>query len=178
VSASCESVGISRASYYRAIAQPSTELSPAGDNPAVPSAMELSGGPAPAGHEITPAVPAVAAEPTCDPALAGPDLAPAIAAVTCDPAPAGPDLAPAAPAVAAEPTSDPAPACLDLAPVPAVPTEPTCDLAPAVHTRSLTVEERQSILDVLHSERFIDRAPAEVYHTLLDEGVYIMDPEN
>jgi putative transposase len=29
------------------------------------------------------------------------------------------------------------------------------------------------ILDALHSERFIDRAPAEVYYTLLDEGIYL-----
>lgn len=38
---------------------------------------------------------------------------------------------------------------------------------------ALSPEERQEILDQLHSERFIDRAPAEVYNTLLDEGVYL-----
>ena len=38
--------------------------------------------------------------------------------------------------------------------------------------RSLTVEERETVLDVLHSERFVDKAPHEVYATLLDEGVY------
>ena len=33
--------------------------------------------------------------------------------------------------------------------------------------------ERQELLDVLHSQRFVDQAPAEVYATLLDEGVYL-----
>jgi putative transposase len=35
------------------------------------------------------------------------------------------------------------------------------------------VGERQALLDVLHSQRFVDQAPAEVYATLLDEGVYL-----
>jgi putative transposase len=35
------------------------------------------------------------------------------------------------------------------------------------------LSERQNILDTLHSERFVDRAPAEVYNTLLEEGVYL-----
>jgi putative transposase len=39
--------------------------------------------------------------------------------------------------------------------------------------RELANEERQAILDVLHSERFVDRSPAEAFHTLIDEGVYI-----
>lgn len=39
--------------------------------------------------------------------------------------------------------------------------------------RALTAAERQVILDVLHSERFVDVAPAEVWATLLDEGVYL-----
>jgi putative transposase len=38
--------------------------------------------------------------------------------------------------------------------------------------RTLTVGERQAALDVLHCERFADKAPYEVYATLLDEGVY------
>jgi putative transposase len=38
--------------------------------------------------------------------------------------------------------------------------------------RSLTAEERVIVLGHLHSERFQDRSPAEVYATLLDEGVY------
>lgn len=45
--------------------------------------------------------------------------------------------------------------------------------AEAHSTRALTSKERQQVLDQLHSERFIDRAPAEVYNTLLDEGVYL-----
>jgi putative transposase len=39
--------------------------------------------------------------------------------------------------------------------------------------RALSQAERQAILDVLHSDRFVDMAPAEVWATLLDEGVYL-----
>jgi putative transposase len=38
--------------------------------------------------------------------------------------------------------------------------------------RALNADERQQVLDVLHADRFVDKAPAEVYATLLDEGVY------
>jgi len=38
--------------------------------------------------------------------------------------------------------------------------------------RALTTEERVNVLGHLHAERFQDRSPAEVYSTLLDEGVY------
>src|SRR5438270_1801610 len=38
--------------------------------------------------------------------------------------------------------------------------------------RALTAEERWVVLGHLHSERFQDRSPSEVYGTLLDEGVY------
>ena len=39
--------------------------------------------------------------------------------------------------------------------------------------RALAPEERQTVLDTLHSERFVDQAPAEVYATLLDENTYL-----
>lgn len=38
--------------------------------------------------------------------------------------------------------------------------------------RALSPEEREEVLDILHSERFQDKAPHEVYATLLDEGDY------
>jgi putative transposase len=38
--------------------------------------------------------------------------------------------------------------------------------------RALSSEERQEVLDILHTERFVDKAPYEVYATLLDEGQY------
>lgn len=38
--------------------------------------------------------------------------------------------------------------------------------------RTLSVAERQDVLDVLHSDRFVDKAPTEAYATLLDEGTY------
>lgn len=37
----------------------------------------------------------------------------------------------------------------------------------------MTPEERQAVLDTLHSPRFADQSPAEVYATLLDEGTYL-----
>jgi putative transposase len=39
--------------------------------------------------------------------------------------------------------------------------------------RALSPAERAAILGVLHSERFADIAPAEVWATLLDEGTYL-----
>ena len=38
--------------------------------------------------------------------------------------------------------------------------------------RALSAVERQTVRDVLHSERFVDKAPAQVVATLLDEDVY------
>ena len=50
--------------------------------------------------------------------------------------------------------------------------------APVPHTeriqpRALAPAERTAILDALHSDRFADLAPAEVWATLLDEGTYL-----
>jgi putative transposase len=42
-----------------------------------------------------------------------------------------------------------------------------------VQPRALSLSERQAILDQLHSDRFVDHAPAHVWATLLDEGVYL-----
>jgi putative transposase len=39
--------------------------------------------------------------------------------------------------------------------------------------RALSTEERQAVLDTLHADRFVDKAPHEVYATLLDEGAYL-----
>jgi len=39
--------------------------------------------------------------------------------------------------------------------------------------RALDAAERQVVLDHLHSERFCDKAPSEVYATLLDENIYL-----
>ena len=38
--------------------------------------------------------------------------------------------------------------------------------------RALLDQERQEVLDVLHSPRFVDKAPATVYAALLDKGTY------
>jgi len=56
---------------------------------------------------------------------------------------------------------------LQLKHAPAVPVErakPKSSLSPA---------ERQRVLSVMDSERFIDKAPAEIYATLLDEGMFL-----
>jgi putative transposase len=39
--------------------------------------------------------------------------------------------------------------------------------------RALSDEERQQVLEILHSERFVDQSPQEVYATLLDEGTFL-----
>ena len=38
--------------------------------------------------------------------------------------------------------------------------------------RALSDPQQQVVLDLLHAPRFADQAPAEVFATLLDEGVY------
>lgn len=42
--------------------------------------------------------------------------------------------------------------------------------------RALSQPERQDVLAVLHSDRFVNRAPTEVFATLLDEGTYLASP--
>jgi putative transposase len=42
-----------------------------------------------------------------------------------------------------------------------------------VPPRALSDDERQAVLNVLHSERFVDCSPAQVWATLLDEGRYL-----
>jgi putative transposase len=39
--------------------------------------------------------------------------------------------------------------------------------------RALSAVEKERVLDVLRSPRFVDQAPAEIVHTLLDEGEYL-----
>ena len=43
----------------------------------------------------------------------------------------------------------------------------------APSSRALVPAERQAVLDVLHSERFVDQSPAEVQATLLEEQTYL-----
>ena len=38
---------------------------------------------------------------------------------------------------------------------------------------ALSAQERAAVLDVLHGERFVDRAPVQAWATLLDEGTYL-----
>jgi len=42
--------------------------------------------------------------------------------------------------------------------------------------RSLSEPERQQVLQVLHSERFVDAPPAQVHAALLEEGSYLCSP--
>ena len=39
--------------------------------------------------------------------------------------------------------------------------------------RALAVSERERVIEVLHQDRFVDRAPTEVFASLLDEGSYL-----
>lgn len=53
--------------------------------------------------------------------------------------------------------------------------EPRIEETPAIRPappRTLSLIERQAVLDTLHTDRFADKAPTEVYATLLDEGTY------
>jgi putative transposase len=47
------------------------------------------------------------------------------------------------------------------------------DTVKRTHHRALTVDEQQMVLDTLHEVRFADKAPAEIYATLLDENRYL-----
>lgn len=44
---------------------------------------------------------------------------------------------------------------------------------PPPHPRALSERERAVVLDACHTSRFVDRSPAEIVATLLDEGVYL-----
>jgi putative transposase len=71
------------------------------------------------------------------------------------------------------------PACRALGAAPATiyrrrrPPEPRPDKARALPARSLTGSEREAVLAELHSERFVDASPAQVWATLIDEGRYL-----
>ena len=41
---------------------------------------------------------------------------------------------------------------------------------------ALSNEEKQRVLDILHSDRFIDRTPYEAFNALIDEGEYYCSP--
>ncbi len=47
------------------------------------------------------------------------------------------------------------------------------DASPRRSPRALSAEERQQVRDTLYSERFVDKAPPEVFAALLDEGQYL-----
>ncbi len=64
----------------------------------------------------------------------------------------------------AEPSAD--------APTPPDEANPPAQPRPAP-PRTLSVEERTQVLEVLHGERFQDQSPREVYATLLDEEKYL-----
>lgn len=42
--------------------------------------------------------------------------------------------------------------------------------------RALAPAEREAVVEVLNSPRFVDQPPAEIYHGLLDEGVFLCSP--
>ena len=54
----------------------------------------------------------------------------------------------------------------------APPSPPSCAVR-APSPRRLDESERQAVLDVLHSEPFVDQPPPEVYATLLSRGIYL-----
>lgn len=74
------------------------------------------------------------------------------------------------------------PACRALGASPATiyrrrrPSEPKQFRPRPTPDRALSGPERQQVLEVLHSERFVDVSPEETYATLLDEGSYLCSP--
>ena len=46
----------------------------------------------------------------------------------------------------------------------------------AAQPRALSNDERAGVLEVLHSQRFVDESPATAWATLLDEGTYLASP--
>ena len=51
--------------------------------------------------------------------------------------------------------------------------KPQAERRPRPRPAALSDEERSDVLAQLHSERFVDDSPAQVYATLLDEGTYL-----
>lgn len=60
--------------------------------------------------------------------------------------------------------------CSPLEPVP--PTLALADKTAPASPRALSETEKERLRQLLHSERFVDSSPYQVYGTLLDEGVY------
>ena len=57
------------------------------------------------------------------------------------------------------------------------PTPPATPRRPrAPSPRALVPAERRAVRDTLHSARFVDQSPAEVYATLLEEQTYLCSP--
>lgn len=48
-----------------------------------------------------------------------------------------------------------------------------CATTPKRPARALSEVERRRVLAIVHEERFVDKAPPEIYARLLDEGVYL-----
>ena len=71
------------------------------------------------------------------------------------------------------------PACRVLGASPATiyrrrrPPEPRLRRPRSAPARALSEREREAVLELLHSERFVDSSPAQVWATLLDEGRYL-----
>jgi putative transposase len=71
------------------------------------------------------------------------------------------------------------PACRALGASPATiyrrrrPSQPTPRRPRPTSARALSEPEREAVLEVLHSDRFVDVSPEETYATLLDEGTYL-----
>ena len=53
------------------------------------------------------------------------------------------------------------------------PPQPTPPRPRPTPARALSEPERERVLEVLHSERFVDCSPAQVWATLLDEDTYL-----
>jgi transposase InsO family protein len=48
----------------------------------------------------------------------------------------------------------------------------TCAAKPSPPGNAMTVDEKQTVLGIMHSEKFVDKTPYHIFNTLIDEGVY------
>ena len=89
--------------------------------------------------------------------------------------PAAPEQPACQPCVPSGHSERPSPSSASSASSPGWPSvsSPARQRRPQAQPRALTEAEQAAVLEVLHSKRFVDAAPATIYATLLDEGVYL-----
>jgi putative transposase len=188
--ATCRALGLNRASFYRYRPRRSALLSPTPSGGIASNGVpdDLSNGGVVKDHSETkrnvtlpPAAPTPAAPTPAAPTPAAPTpAAPTPAAPTPAVTPSSVSSVSSVSAVPEDAASalNDAKAAFPLAAFPvAFPAfQPVCSAQPSLCSlpaRLLAAPERQQVLEILRSSRFVDLSPTEVYATLLDEGRFL-----